>query len=267
MLSEYARILFTVYSLLRTPCIIDPSEQSALFCNNAAGGKKRAGHIFMFTVSREWHICHSFIHTAIKSFGFHAHLLKRSESLSFHLHHGLQSVPSAADKPVLCLMFFLISQSSKFVFLRFRNANATGLLVRSIKHSSNMNQTIILAVQNMSIVIKCDHNIGKMSFQNVCWYYTGGFVMWVRHCVPRGQFQREAEGFAWVSIPGPLSGTGMWAFVPLWLGTQPQRYVRTYDCCASLSNLSLAVGDSAAPWHHSAGRTSRSTSQWFLECF
>lgn len=81
--------------------------------------------------------------------------------------------------------------------------------------------------------------------------------MWVRHCVPGGQSQREAEGFAWVSIPSPLSGTGMRAFVPLWLGNQPQCYVHAYNCCASLSNLSLAVshfyfkGDSAAPWHHS----------------
>lgn len=54
--------------------------------------------------------------------------------------------------------------------------------------------------------------------QNLCWYDTAAFVMWVRHQVPEGQFQPEAERFAWVSIPSPLPGTGMRAFVPLWLG-------------------------------------------------
>lgn len=165
-------------------------------------------------------------------------------------------------------MFFFISQSRNFVFPRFINAIATGSLVQwLIKHESNMNQTFILAIQNMNILIKCEHNVSKMPFQNVCWYYTAAFVMWVRHCVPRGQFQQEAEGFAWVSIPSPVSGTRMRAFVPLWLGNQPQCYVHACDCCASLSKLSLAVshfylkGDSAAPWHHSSGRTTRSISQ------
>lgn len=187
--------------------------------------------------------------------------------ISLDSYHDKQSVSSATDKPVLCLMFFLVSQCSMFAFPRVIKTNATGSLVQSIKHSSNMNQTFILAVQNLSMEIECDHNIGKMSFQNICWYYAAASVMWVRHCVPGGQFQREVEGFAWVSIPSPLSGTGMRAFVPLWLGNRSQCYVHTCDCCASLSNLSLAVGDRAAPWHHSAGRTSRSTSQWFLECF
>lgn len=279
MLSEYGRILFTVYSLLKTPCIIDPSEKSALMQQCCKWKEKCWTHLHVYCLQGD-----------SKAFKF----LKKEKRAIMHTCWRDQR-----DYHVTYLMIYILYRllltylwyaKCSFLFLNPESFPAGSQILMQQVHKSSqsnihqiwlkhlywtatMNETLIVAVQNMDIVIICEHNAAKMSFQNVCWYYTAAVVMWVKHCVPGGQFQREAEGFAWVSIPSPFSGTGMWAFVPLWLGNQPQCYVHACDCCTSLSNLSLAVshfnfkGDSAAPWHHSAGRTSRSTSQRFLEWF
>lgn len=112
MLSEYTEILFTVYSLLKTPWTIDPSQQSMVSCNNAASGKKKGSPRHFHCLLGITHF--PLIYTVFKSFSFYEHRWKTSAIILFNLSCDLQSAVSHL-RAVRQLIYLLIPCS--FLFL------------------------------------------------------------------------------------------------------------------------------------------------------